>query len=228
MVERKAGFFAEKKESPVTYHTILELCPGKDDDEFEAYQQGIDHISGAWNDFNQACSVSCCTDSLMETDIAEYILQYSISHQLIIPLEDSEKWSLQEQLARLKKLMERVSEEPPEGMKRNAHLILIHDRPSLPATAAPGLSEVLFTLPFPRPKENLNILEAMFSMQELSADLSLPDVLPGYTINAAEALFEDNHLGSIEPGKTPGLNLVSDVEPGTFKLTGESTFRVLI
>jgi hypothetical protein len=124
--------------------------------------------------------------------------------------------------------MERVSEEPPEGMKRNAHLVLIQNRPSLPAKSAFGLSEILVSFPFLRPKENPSVLESMFIMQELSARSSLLDVLPGYTINAAEALFEDNLLGSIEPGKTPGLNLVSDLEPGTFKLTGKSTFRVLI
>jgi hypothetical protein len=228
IVERKAGHFAKKKESPLTYHTILELCPATDREEFEVYQQGIDIISEAWNDFDQACSVSCCTASLMETDMAAYILQYAAMHQLVIPLENSDKWSLPEQLARIKKQIERVSEEPPEGIKLNAHLVLIHDQADLPATAAPELAEVLLAFPYPRPEQNPNILAAMFSMQELSSECSLLDVIPAYTLNAARALFEENHLGSIEPGKKPGLNLVSNMEPGTFKLSGESTFRVLI
>ncbi len=228
IVEKRAGHFARKKESPVAYHTILELCPGSDQEEFEVYQQGIDNISEGWNEFNQACSVSCCTSSLMETDMAEYILQFAATHQLVIPLENSYKWSLPEQLARLKQQMERVSEEPPEGIKLNAHLVLIHDQADLPATARPDMAELFATFHSTRPKQNPNILEAMLALQELSSERSLLDVIPAYTLNAAEALFEDINLGSIEAGKKPGLNLLSDMEPGTFRLTEKSTIRVLI
>ncbi|MCK5462183.1 MAG: hypothetical protein KAI95_04175, partial [Bacteroidales bacterium] len=173
ILEKRACHFAEKAESPVTYHTILELCPGSDQEEFEVYQQGIDIISEAWNDFDQACSVSCCTSSLMETDLAGYILQFAATHQLVIPLENSYKWSLPEQLARLKQQMERVSEEPPEGIKLNAHLVLIHDQADLPATARPDLAELFITFHSARPKQNLNILEAMLALQELSSERSL-------------------------------------------------------
>ena len=227
IVEKRAGHFAKKKESPVTYHTILELCPGSDQEEFEVYQQGIDLISEGWNEFNQACSLSCCTSSLMETDMAGFILQFAATHQLVIPLENSIKWSLPEQLARLKQQMERVSEEPPEGIKLNAHLVLIHDHAHLPELSPSDLPEVLATFHSTRPKQNLNILEAMLALQELSSDRSLLDVIPAYTLKAAEALFEDNNLGSIEPGKKPGLNLLSNMEPGTFRLTGKSTIKVL-
>jgi hypothetical protein len=228
IIERRAGHFAKKKESQVTYHTILELCPGTDQEEFKVYQQGIDLISEGWNEFNQACSVSCCTSSLMETDMAKYILQYAAAHQLVIPLENSYKWSLSEQLSRLKQQMERLSEEPPEGIKLNAHLVLIHDQADLHAAAGLDLVEVLATFHSTRPKENLNILEAMLALQELSSEHTLLDVLPAYTLKAAEAIFEDNTMGSIEPGKTPGLNLLSDTEAGTFRLSGKSTFRVLV
>jgi predicted amidohydrolase YtcJ len=68
----------------------------------------------------------------------------------------------------------------------------------------------------------------MLALQEVSSERSLLDVIPAYTLNAAEALFEHNNLGSIETGKNPGLNLLSDMEPGTFRLTEKSTLRVLI
>ena len=228
IVEKRAGHFAKKKESPVAYHTILELCPGSDQEEFEVYQQGINMISEGWNEFNQACSVSCCTSSMMETDMAGYILQYAARHQLVIPLEDSEMWSLPDQLIRLKQQMERMSEEPPEGMRLNAHLLLIHDHSDLHATSCQDMEEVMITFHIKKPKQNFNILEAMLALQELYPEGSLLDVLPAYTLKAAEALFEDNNLGSIEPGKKPGLNLLSDMEPGTFKLTGKSSLKVLI
>jgi len=226
LVEKRAGHFAKKKESRVTYHTILELCPGTEQEEFEVYRQGIDLISGAWNEFSQVCSVSCCTSSLMETDITAYILQYAAAHRLVIPLENSRKWSLEEQLIRLKQQMERVSEQPPEGIKLNAHLVLIHDQGD-PA-AVTGLEEILAVYHSTRPDQNLNMLEAMLAWQESSSERSLLDTLPAYTLMAAEALFEDHTLGSIEPGKTPGLNLLSYTEPGTFRLTGKTTLRVLV
>jgi hypothetical protein len=228
LVEKRVGHFAKKKESRVTYHTILELCPGTEQEEFEVYQQGIDIISGAWNEFNQTCSVSCCTSSLMETDITVYILQYAAAHQLVIPLENSRKWSLEEQLIRLKQQMERVSEQPPEGIKLNAHLVLVHDQGDLPATTDQELEEILAAFHSPRPDQNLNMLEAMLALQELSSERSLLDILPAYTLMPAEALFEDHTLGSIEPGKIPGLNLLSYTEPGTFRLTGKTTLRVLV
>jgi len=228
MVEKRAAHFAQKKESPITYHTILELCPTSDQEEFEVYQEGIDLISKAWNEYNQACSLSCCTSSLMETDMAGYILHFAASHQQVIPLEKTDKWSLSEQLARLNQQLERISEEPSKGIKSNAHLVLIHDQADLPVTARPDLAEELVTFQITRPEEKPNIVEAMLTLQELSQERTLLDVLPAYTQIAAEAIFEDHHLGSIEKGKKPGLNLLSDMEPGTFKLTRKSSIRVLV
>jgi len=124
--------------------------------------------------------------------------------------------------------MDRMSEEPPEGIKLNAHLILIHDMADLPEIAHQNPDEVFTTFHCTRFNKNLNILEAMRELQELSSEHSLLDVIPAYTINAAEALFEDHITGSIEPGKKPGLNLLSNMEPGTFKITDKSTLRVLI
>ncbi len=228
IIERKAGFFAKKKESPITYHSILELCPESDQEVFDVYQKGIDLISESWNEYNQACSVSCCTSSLMETDMAGYILQFAAKHQMVMPLEDSEKWPLPEQVTRVIQQMDRMSEEPPEGIKLNAHLVLIHDVADLPAIARQNPDEVFTTFHSTRLNKNLNILEALRDLQGLSSEHSLLDVLPAYTLNAAEALFEDHISGSIEPGKKPGLNLLSNMEPGTFKLTEKSTLRVLI
>jgi hypothetical protein len=124
--------------------------------------------------------------------------------------------------------MERFSEGPPKGIKLNAHLVLIHDQADLPVTAGSDLAEVLATFHCVRPKQNLDILEAMLAMQALSTEHSLLDVLPAFTLHAAEALFEDKHLGSIEVGKNPGINLLVDTEPGTIRLTGKTALRVLV
>jgi hypothetical protein len=231
VLERQGGHFEIKEESPVTYHTILELCPGKNQDEFEAYQQGINIITEAWNEHNQTCSISCCTSSLMETDLTVYILRYAAGHQQVIPLKGENKWSLSEQMARLNQLMEHVSEVPTAGLLTNAHVVMMHDlvNPQESASMVAGTGrEILPAFHFPVPDKDLNILSTMMMWQDLWDQSSLLDVLPAFTIDAAKALFEDKTLGSIEPGKTPGLNLLSNTEPGTFRLTAESTFRVLV
>jgi len=98
----------------------------------------------------------------------------------------------------------------------------------LNAAACQDLEEVMTTFHIKKHGQNLNILEVMLALQEFYTEGSLLDVIPAYTLNAAEAIFENNNLGSIEPGKNPGLNLLSQVEPGTFKLTGKSSLKVLI
>lgn len=228
IVERKAGHFALKRESPVTYHTILELCPGSDQEEFEVYRQGINIISEGWNEYDQACSLSCCASALMDTDMAVYMIQYSVRHQQVIPLENCPGWSLTEQIARLKQQLDRVSEHPPEGVKLNTHLLLVHGQADLHALTDGDPLEVFSIFRGIRFEKDINMVDAMLGLQGSSPERSLLDALPAFTINAAEALFQEDTLGSIETGKKPGLNLFSGMEPGTFRLTRKSNIRVLV
>ena len=227
VIEGHGSHFGLKKESPVTYHTILELCPGTDKEEFEVFRRGVDWITEAWNEHGQACSLSCCTPSLMETEIATFILQYAASHHQVILLEGDHRWPLPGQLARLKQLAEQQSEDPSAGLLRNAHVVMIHDRAGPDENEGAHPAEMLTTFHFPGTGRDLDILSIMMTWQDLPARPSLQDMLPAFTLDAARALFEDHSFGSIEPGKTPGLNLLSGTEPGTFRLTAESTLRVL-
>jgi hypothetical protein len=227
LIERQGSHFRLKRESPVTYHTILELCPRPDGEEFEIYRQGMEVITEAWNEYGQSCSVSCCTPSLMETEMAAYILRYAASHQQVIPLEGDQKWPLPGQMARLNQLVEQLTEDPPAGLLRNAHLVVIHDPAGPHENGGTHPLEILTTFHFPGTGSDPDILPAMMKWQDLPVRPSLPDMLPAFTLDAARALFEDKTLGSIEPGKTPGLNLLSGTEPGTFRLTAESTLRIL-
>jgi hypothetical protein len=219
--------FAIKKDSPVTYHTILELCPGQEQEEFEIYQEGLDIITDGWNEYGQAGSLGCCTSSLMETELVTYMIRYGTGHQQVIPLEESDRWPLQEQLTRLRQQMERVAEDPPSGFHSNTRVLLVHDREELHAE-----KDADWTGDFPlfhcqKPAEDFNILDTLFRIQGLSPGKSFQEILTVYTLLAAEAIFEGEELGSIEPGKIPGLNLLLHTEPGTFRLTEESSLRVL-
>ena len=58
----------------------------------------------------------------------------------------------------------------------------------------------------------------------------LPEILPLYTTEAAMSIFEEELLGSIEPGKSPGLNLIGGIEyspDGGIRLKKDSTLKVL-
>ena len=63
-------------------------------------------------------------------------------------------------------------------------------------------------------------------IQKEMEDISLEELLKWATINGAKFLGFDKELGSIANGKTPGLNLITNVKKG--KLTDKSTVQKLI
>ena len=72
----------------------------------------------------------------------------------------------------------------------------------------------------------LSILSEMQTLQQKFPSLSLNTLLEWGTKNGAEFLGIDDEKGSIAPGKTPGLNLISGLDD--LKLTPEATVRRLI
>jgi len=74
-------------------------------------------------------------------------------------------------------------------------------------------------------KASLNILKNLHSSGSVKNFWSL---LPSFTLDAAARIFEDDVLGSIEPGKQPGLNLISGLDPGPPEPGKNVTLRVLV
>ncbi len=72
---------------------------------------------------------------------------------------------------------------------------------------------------------DLNILN---KIKLLHPEKSLPELLPEYTLQAAREIFEEEVLGSIEPGKTPGLILVSGLDAQTLKPLDNAMMKVLV
>lgn len=72
----------------------------------------------------------------------------------------------------------------------------------------------------------LCILHEMKTIQQKFPAISTAKLMEWATINGAEFLGIDNEKGSLEPGKTPGLNLITNVDG--LKLTPESKVRRLI
>ncbi len=72
----------------------------------------------------------------------------------------------------------------------------------------------------------LSILGEMQTIQEHFPYIDLPTMVKWGTLNGAEFLGIDKTFGSLSPGKTPGLNLITGVDD--LKLTPDSKVKKLI
>jgi imidazolonepropionase-like amidohydrolase len=73
---------------------------------------------------------------------------------------------------------------------------------------------------------NLCILSEMRTIQAKFPSISTQQLIGWGTLNGARYLGIDDEKGSIEPGKTPGLNLITGLD-GT-KITPETKVRKLV
>jgi cytosine/adenosine deaminase-related metal-dependent hydrolase len=73
----------------------------------------------------------------------------------------------------------------------------------------------------------LSLLEEIKTISKNFQDIKLEELIKWATINGARALHFENELGTIEPGKKPGLNLITNIDYTTMRLTPESQVKVL-
>lgn len=73
----------------------------------------------------------------------------------------------------------------------------------------------------------LSILEEMKTIARFQSYVPFPTLLQWATLNGAEALGFEQDLGSLTPGKTPGILLIEHMETG-MQLTPESRVRRLL
>ena len=59
---------------------------------------------------------------------------------------------------------------------------------------------------------SLNVLDELKTIQQHHPDIPVSEMLGWATINGAQALQMDKHLGSFEPGKKPGVVLIKGVD----------------
>ena len=71
----------------------------------------------------------------------------------------------------------------------------------------------------------LNVLKRLHSSP---GNKSFAERLSEYTLKAAGKIFEEDVLGSIEPGKTPGLILVSGLDPQTIHPRENTSMKILV
>lgn len=77
--------------------------------------------------------------------------------------------------------------------------------------------------------DSLNILEELKVLQHAFKEVSLEQLIRMATLNGAEAMNIDAFAGSLEMGKTPGLNLITPVHFGDqHRLKKESMVKAII
>ena len=73
----------------------------------------------------------------------------------------------------------------------------------------------------------LSILEEMKTISHIYPEIPFEELISWATMNGARALNISDRFGQLEPGKTPGINLLYDLNLYELKLTRESKVRRL-
>jgi len=73
--------------------------------------------------------------------------------------------------------------------------------------------------------DKLSILSEMATIQQNFPAISLGKLLEWGTVNGAKFLGIDDEIGTLEPGKTPGLNLLTGLDG--FKITPDTQVKRL-
>ena len=109
----------------------------------------------------------------------------------------------------------------------NANLYIENKLPDIEMLAKSGFSIALGTDSLAS-NTRLSILEEMKTIQHHFQNISLIDIITWSTLNGAKALGMEHQLGSIEKGKKPGLNLITDINFKEMRLTSQSEVKVLL
>jgi len=75
--------------------------------------------------------------------------------------------------------------------------------------------------------QKLSVFDELKYIQNIRPDLNLVLLIKWGCLNGAKALKFD-HMGSFEPGKNPGVNLITNIDYENFCLKAESRLKVLV
>lgn len=74
----------------------------------------------------------------------------------------------------------------------------------------------------------LSVLEELKTIHRHYPDIPLYEMIRWSTLNGAKALGLQSQLGTLEPGKAPGINLISNVDLNSMRLCKDSHVDVII
>ena len=106
----------------------------------------------------------------------------------------------------------------------NANLYIENKLPDIPLFVKENQNIALGTDSLAS-NHQLSILEEMKTITKHFPEVSLSELIKWGTLNGAMALNMDNEIGSIEVGKKPGLNLISELNLPEKRLTKTTMVR---
>lgn len=109
----------------------------------------------------------------------------------------------------------------------NANLYIENRLPNISMFIKNGLKMTIGTDSLAS-NHQLSVLEEIKTIQNHFPGISLEMLLQWAAINGAESLGFDKDLGSFEKGKTPGINLISNINFQNMKFTKDSQVKRLV
>jgi imidazolonepropionase-like amidohydrolase len=68
----------------------------------------------------------------------------------------------------------------------------------------------------------------MITLQQHFPEITLEELVLWSTFNGAKALQVENRFGSFEPGKQPGVNLITGADLKNLRLTDKCQLKLII
>ncbi|NOZ47792.1 MAG: amidohydrolase family protein [Chlorobi bacterium] len=109
----------------------------------------------------------------------------------------------------------------------NANLFIENKLPDILMFIKKGLKLTIGTDSLASNRQ-LSVLEEIKAIQTHFPEIKLENLLKWATLNGAEALGFSKMLGSFEIGKTPGINLITDIDFNKMRITEKSMVEKLI
>jgi len=109
----------------------------------------------------------------------------------------------------------------------NSNLFIENQLPPVPLFQKHGLNICLGTDSLAS-NQKLSILAEMITLQQHFSEITLEELVLWGTFNGAKALQVENRFGSFEPGKQPGVNLITGADLKKLKLMNKCKVKPIV
>jgi cytosine/adenosine deaminase-related metal-dependent hydrolase len=109
----------------------------------------------------------------------------------------------------------------------NSNLYIENALPPVPLFQQHGLNICMGTDSLAS-NQKLSILAEMITLQQHFPEITLEELVLWSTFNGAKALQVENRFGSFEPGKQPGVNLITGADLKNLKLTDKCQLKLIM